>query len=202
MNLMKTTPIPNPMRLVQTLIVLLFCVFLSACGNQQKYGGSDATKVFNPESWKTISEPTLGFKAKFPGDWKHNVDFMETENGMATVHIFEYWHVAFQYGLTVVKLPAGASDMSDPDKVLDYAIKTLIDENNGVLSYEEPINMSGYPARRAVVLLPDSYLKNARVNTLIILRNSLVYRVTTSGIGNAEYVEHYLNSFELTPVSL
>ena len=119
---------------------------------------------------------------------------------MATVHIFEFWHVAFQYGITVVKFPPGVADHSNPKPVLDYAVQSLAYENEGLISYQEPRRINGYPARHAVISLPDGYLKNARVNTLIVLRDDLVYRVTTSGIGNYDYIEYFFQSFKLTPI--
>ena len=161
-----------------------------------------AAESLNPALWKDLEEPTLGFKARFPGKWKHRTEFMETDGGAATVHIFEYWHIAFQYGITVVKFPPGVADMSDPDRVLDFAIQSLIDEKGGTISYQEKVNMGGYPARRAMISLPESYLKSARLNTLIVLRNQFVYRVSTSGVGNHDYIEYFMDEFELTPVSV
>jgi len=156
----------------------------------------------NPDLWTTLDQPTLGFKTKFPGKWKYKTEVMKTENGDAAVHIFEYWHVAFTYGITVVKLPEGASDMSDPDKVLEYAINSVADDNKGLVSYQQNIDVGGYPARRAMITLPDSYLKSARLNTMVILRNNFVYRISTSGVGNHDYIEYFMNSFQLTPVAI
>lgn len=186
---------------VSILLTILLSSFLTGCGEQLRYASKGEKETVLPDRWKELNESSLGFKIKFPGQWKYNTQFMKTDGGAATVHVFEYWHVAFMYALTVVKFPPGVSDMSDPDKVLDYAVQSLIDEHNGIISYQEPVNMSGYPGRRAIISLPDSSLKNARVNTIIVLRDNLVYRASTSGIGNLEYTEFFLNSFELTPVS-
>jgi hypothetical protein len=172
-----------------------------SCVEQQKLGHTEGDSV-NPRSWETLSESSLGFTAKFPGQWQHQVQFMETESGAATVHIFEYGDVAFQYGITVVRFPPGESDMSDPDLVLDYSVSSLVEETGGVISYQENLEVGGYPARRAIISLPESFLKNARLNTLIVLRGSLVYRASTSGIGNLEFTEFFLESFDITPISL
>ncbi len=184
-----------------TLVVITIATLSASCGPQQKYAGEGAITDIKAETWLTIDEPTLGFKSKFPGKWKTPpVETMETENGLAYVYIFDYWHVAFQYGITVVKFPHGVADMSDPDTVLDFAVNSLAEEQNGTVAFQENVNMGGYPARRAMISLPDSYLKQARVNTMIILRNQLVYRITTAGVGNHEFIEHFMDSFELTPV--
>jgi len=201
---MKTTPRSSVgrLRLYYGALAILLGALLVGCGPQQKYAGKKAKQNIDAESWKTIDEPTLGFKAKFPGQWKTSTDTMMTDRGVAQVYIFDYWHVAFQYGITVVRFPPGVSDMSDPDQVLDYAVESLAQKQNGTLSYQEDINIGGYPARRAMLTLPDSYLKQSRVNTLIVLRNQYVYRITTAGVGNHEYVEHFIDSFELTPVQM
>jgi len=182
--------------------VALFSAMLSACkphpSQPRKLSGED----LNPALWADISESSLGFKGRFPGKWKYHTEFMPTPDGAATVHIFEYWHIAFQYGITVVKFPPGVADMSDPDRVLDFAVKSIVDEKGGVISFQENVNMGGYPARRAMVSLPESYLKSARLNTLIILRNNFVYRVSTSGVGNHDSIEYFMNSFELTPIAV
>ena len=159
-------------------------------------------ETLDPSLWIDLEEPTLGFKARFPGKWKYRTEEMPTDNGVATVHIFEFWHIAFQYGITVAKFPPGVSDMSNPKTVLDYAVKSLADETGGTISYQEDVNMGGYPARRAMISLPESYLKSARTNTMIVLRNQFVYRITTSGVGNHDYIEYFLDEFELTPVSI
>jgi hypothetical protein len=159
-------------------------------------------EAFNPDIWIPLDEPTLGFKTRLPGPWEHRVDYMETPQGAATVHIFDYWHLAFRYGITVARFPPGVADMSDPDHVLNFAIQSLVDEQKAVISYQERINVGGYPALRAILLLPDSFLKNARLNTLIILRNEYVYRVSTAGVGNLDSTDYYMRSFELTPIQI
>jgi hypothetical protein len=159
-------------------------------------------EAFNPEIWINLEEPTLGFKTRFPGPWEHRVDYMETPQGAATVHIFDYWHLAFRYGITVARFPPGVADMSEPDHVLNFAIQSLVDEHGAVISYQERINVGGYPALRAILLLPESFLKSARLNTLIILRNEYVYRISTAGVGNFDSIEYYMRSFELTPIRI
>ncbi len=161
-----------------------------------------AGEALNPALWQDIEESSLGFKAKFPGKWKSRTEFMETNSGAATVHVFEYWHIAFQYGITVVNVPPGEANMSDPDRVLDYSVESIVTENGGTISFQENVNMGGYPARRAMIALPDSYLKSARLNTLIVLRNNFIYRVSTSGVGNHDYIEFFMDNFELTPVTI
>ena len=173
-------------------------VLFTACDSSHQHGQKDGN--VNPSQWVAVDEPSLGFRAKFPGKWKSDIKFMGTDRGMAPVYIFEYWHIAFQYGITIVRLPDGVANRSTSTKALDNAVKALAQEQNAVISYQESFMIGGYPARRAVLSLPDSYLKNARVNTMIILRDNLVYRVTTAGIGNLEYVDFFLKSFELTPI--
>ena len=190
-------------KITASALLYIFPVILfTACDSSHENGQKGKSKEVNPEQWSTVEESSLGFRAKFPGKWKNDVKFMGTDRGMATVYIFEYWHIAFQYGITVVRLPNGVADHSNPTKTLDNAVIALAQEQNAVVSYQKQISIGGHPARRAVLSLPDSYLKNARVNTIIILRDNFVYRVTTAGIGNLEYVDFFLNSFELIPVKL
>ena len=188
-------------KMVASALLYIFPVILfTACDSSRENGQKGKDKEVNPEQWLTVEESSLGFRAKFPGKWKNEVKFMQTDRGMATVYIFEYWHIAFQYGISVVRLPDGVADRSNSTKALDNAVKALAQEQNAIVSYQQQITVGGYPARRAVLSLPDSYLKNARVNTIIILRDNLVYRVTTAGIGNLEYVDFFMKSFELIPV--
>jgi hypothetical protein len=182
-------------------LCLFITFFFTACDSNKSTEKKGKSLGFDPERWLAIENPSLGFKGKFPGKWKSDVKFMQTQGGAATVYIFEYWHVAFQYGITIVRFPPGVADNSNPQKVLKYAVKSLADERGGLISYQEPITIAGCPARRAVLTLPDSRLKNSRVNTIIILRDDLVYRVTTAGLGNVEYVDFFLKSFELIPIA-
>lgn len=206
MSILKKVQLPLGWN--QNLMSGFFCMLaitvlgFTGCEKDPAQPQNLAAEALNPALWQDLEEPTLGFKARFPGKWKYHTEFMQTGGGVATVHIFEYWHIAFQYGITVVKFPPGVADMSEPERVLDYAIQSLIDEHGGTISYQEKVNMSGYPARRAMISLPESYLKSARLNTLIVLRNQFVYRVSTSGVGNHDYIEYFMDEFALTPVSV
>ena len=199
-------PVFNRVRLRQLITSTSLYIFtllaFVACNSSQKSENKPKELSFDPDKWLTVEETSLGFKAKFPGKWKSNIQFMDTGRGMATVYIFEYWHIAFQYGITIVRLPEGVADTNNTTKALDNAVLSLAEKQNAIVSYQQPITVGGCPARRAVLTLPDSYLKNARVNTIIVLRDNLVYRITTAGIGNLEYVDFFLKSFELVPMKL
>jgi hypothetical protein len=200
-NRMKTPATKNfALRSVLPLLLTCCITMITGCSPQEDGDQEGSYQSIRPELWTQIEEPSLGFKSRFPAPWKTRTQNMPTDQGMATVHIFEYWHVAFQYGITVVRFPPGVADMSEPDIVLDFAVNSLAAEHQGLVSFQENQQIGGYPARRAMISLPESYLKQARVNTLIVLRNELVYRVSTSGIGNHEQIELFLRSFELTPV--
>ena len=186
--------------MTSTSLYIFTLLALVACDSSKKSEGKDKEIPFDPKTWLNVEETSLGFKAKFPGQWKNDIQFMDTGRGMATVYIFEYWHIAFQYGITVVRLPDGVADKNNTTQALDNAVLALAQKQNAIVSYQQPITVGGCPARRAVLSLPDSYLKNARVNTIIVLRDNLVYRVTTAGIGNLEYVDYFLKSFELVPI--
>ncbi|MEQ9823389.1 MAG: hypothetical protein ABQ298_03305 [Puniceicoccaceae bacterium] len=183
------------------LCLTLLCLLSQAgCDSQSANPGNLASEAFDPNRWITVEEPTLGFRSKFPGKWKHRTQFMQMPQGSATVHIFEYWHIAFQYGITVTRLPPGVSDLRNPNRVLDYAVQSIIDEHGGTLTFQENRNVGGFSARRARITLSESYLKSAQLNTLIVLRDNLVYRISTAGVGNHEHIEFFLNSFETIPI--
>lgn len=201
--IMKSVPLKKILfhKFVLSVSICVFStLFFTACDSHQDTETEHKRLDFNPAQWPTIEESSLGFRGKFPGKWKFEVQFMKTEKGAATVYIFDYWHLAFQYGITVVRFPPGIADSSNPKKVLDYAVQSLAEEQQGIISHQQSITVAGFPARRAVLRLPESRLKNTHVNTIIILRDNLVYRVTTAGLGNVDYVDFFFKSFELIPI--
>ncbi len=182
---------------VLVIACLALTLFLGGCDSH-----SEAEDNFfgEPGEWFTLNAQNLGFRIEFPKKPTERVQNFDSGGATATAYMYGYKHVAFEYGVTVVKLPRFQVDNSRPEVVLEYAVQSLVHEKGGKLIRQYDINLNGYPGRRAYINYPDSFLKDVRLNTVILLRNNLVYRVTTAGLGNEEEVSQFLNSFSLTPL--
>lgn len=149
--------------------------------------------------WETVSEPDLGFRIDFPGKPVVRNQSFKTASGVGHVFLYSYKHIAFEYAMSVMRLPPGEVRTDDFEGVLDATVEDLAREKKGLLSFQESINVGGFPGRRATVSLPETYLKDNRAHTLIVLRGNYVYRVTAAGIGNIDIVQHFFNSLEIVP---
>jgi len=180
---------------VLTGLILPF--LLVSCGSDTD---KESVDQFIPyEEWHPMIVDNLGFRIDFPKKPTERVESFDSGGATATAYIYGYKHVAFEYAVTVVKLPAFQVDNSRPEVVLEYAIQSLVHEKGGKLIRQYDINLNGYPGRRAYIEYPDSFLKDVRLNTVILLRQNLVYRISTSGLGNKDEVSHFLNSFSIIP---
>lgn len=178
------------------LWVMFFLLFSFGCKPLREEGISGGVAT---AQWQTVSEPDLGFRIDFPGKPELRNQAFNTASGAGQVFLYSFKHIAFEYGLSVMRLPPAEVNTDDLEGVLDATVQDLVREKKGLLSFQESMNVGGFPGRRATVSLPETYLKDNRAHTLIVLRGNYVYRVTAAGIGNIDIVQHFFNSFEILP---
>jgi len=176
------------------LLALLFVWGGCSSSEQEGVSGGVATA-----QWQKVSEPELGFRIEFPGKPELRNQSFNTASGVGQVFLYSYKHIAFEYAMSVMRLPPAEVSTDDFEGVLDATVQELVREKKGLLSFQESMNVGGFPGRRATVSLPDTYLKDNRAHTLIVLRGNYVYRVTAAGIGNIDMVQYFFNSFAILP---
>lgn len=178
-------------------LLLVALVFLwSGCSSREQEGVSGGVATAH---WQIISEPELGFSIEFPGKPVVRNQSFNTASGQGHVFLYSYKHIAFEYAMSVMRLPPAEVTTDNFEGVLDATVQELVREKKGLLSFQESMSVGGFPGRRATVSLPDTYLKENRAHTMIVLRGNYVYRVTAAGIGNIDIVQYFFNSFAILP---